>query len=358
MVEGWFKHRNYRTLEGKLTPEMVGEEWIRFTMTIPQTTATIQEPFPVVLGQHGLGDKRQAVLRWANGFAKQGLATVAIDAPNHGSRGPGEGQGQDSLKGAQATLGLWTDGDHLTFRPWQFRDIIRQQVIDHQQIIKIVAAWQEDLTRPTNQPGADLDGTRITYSGQSMGGIMGGVSGAMNTELDRVVLNVPGGRISNILAQNELLGELVVELMRPRKIDLSDAYRMIAMAQMVLDAGDPINYVERISLNPAEESEQRPLLIQASLHDATLPNVTTYDLARAAGTPLVGPLTDEIPGLPWLTIGDEGISGSDARAFSFYRDIIVKGEEVVADHGNLWASDTAVAQAAHFLNTGVILFPK
>lgn len=357
IVEGWFTHRNYRGDDGKLSRELLGEETLRFTLTLPKATAEHQEPFRLALGQHGLNDKRQAIFRFADAFAAEGVAVVAIDAPSHGSRGPGEGGSYDSLRGARENLGVWTDGENLTFRTWQFRDIIRQQTLDHLQVIKAVEAWAPDVTRPTNAPGVDIDAAHPVYTGQSMGGIIGGVSGAMNTEFERVLLNVPGGRISNILVRNEVLGNMLVALMRPRTITMGDAYRMISFAQTALDPGDPINYVGGVASAPFD-GKPRPFLIQASLHDATVPNFTTYDLARAADAPLAGPFVQAIPGLAEADLGRAPLTTADARAFAFFRDIIDSdGAAALADHGNLWHSRTAVRQALVFLKQGRIEEP-
>lgn len=357
IVEGWFTHRNYRAENGMLSSELLGEEKLRFTLTLPKATAEHPEPFRLALGQHGLNDKRQAIFRFADAFAADGVAVVAIDAPNHGSRGPGEGESYDSLRGAREALGVWTDGENLTFRSWQFRDIIRQQTLDHLQIIKAVEAWAPDIARPTNAPGIDVDAAHPVYTGQSMGGIIGGVSGAMNTEFERVLLNVPGGRISNILVRNEVLGNMLVAVMRPRTITMSDAYRMVTFVQTALDPGDPINYVGGVAREPFD-GKPRPFLIQASLHDATVPNFTTYDLARAADAPLAGPYVTAVPGLTATDLGAAPLVAPDARAFAFFHDIVDSaGNDAVADHGNLWASRTAVRQALVFLKQGRIEEP-
>jgi hypothetical protein len=352
VLEGWFQHLNFRQPDGKLSVEPLGSEWLRYTITLPVTSATVHEPFPVVLGQHGLNDKRHAVLHMADAYAADGIATLAIDAPSHGSRGPGEDQSYDTLRSAEIILGVWTDGTNITFKSWQFRDIIRQQVLDHLQVLRAIEAWSGDVDRPGgNAPGPDLDLAAPAYSGQSMGGIMGGVTGGMVTELKRVVLNVPGGRISNIFVRNQALGDMLLALLRPRAINMSDTYRMINLVQAALDPGDPVNYVARMAAQPV-----RPLLIQAAFEDGTVPNFTTFDLARAIGAPLVGPFSPSIPGVKSLTLPAAGITGADARAFAFFKDIVRDGEAVRADHGNLWASETALDQAVPFVKSGVI-FP-
>ncbi len=351
IVEGEFLRRDFRDARGKLHRAEQGNEWTKFTVTVPLTTATRREPFGLVLGQHGLGDRRQAVQRMADGLATYGLATVAIDAPEHGSRNTVESELIASL---ETRLGLWTENGRLKMEPWKFRDIIRQQVIDHQQILRVMRNFDVDLGQ---DPGTDIDADRVAYSGQSMGGIMGGVSGAMNTELLRVLLNVPGGRIINIFTRNELLGQTGLMLLKPPTFSEADMWRLLAMFQAVVDPGDPINYVARIQLAPPAGDEPRPLLIQGAFKDVTLANHTTFDLARAARAPYTGPWKGSLADLPEIAVPENGIDADAPAAFSLYEEVIVRGKLETAGHGNLWASDTAIEQAGPFLAHGIILPP-
>lgn len=116
IVEGWFTHRNYRNAQDKLETTMTGEEKIRFSLALPVTSATVHEPFQVVLAQHGFGNVRQGMLYLADPLARAGMATLTIDAPNHGSRGPSDNVSEDFLTGIRKSFGVWTDGNHITFR--------------------------------------------------------------------------------------------------------------------------------------------------------------------------------------------------------------------------------------------------
>lgn len=357
IVEGWFTARTYRNAEGKLEDTAVRERQLRFSLTLPMTSATVREPFDVVLAQHGLGDRRQAVLAQANAHAQAGMATLAIDAPYHGSRGPGDGQTQDFLEALEQVFGVWTDGSSLTFQGWKFRDIVRQQALDHLQVLRAVEAWEGDVARPTNEPGPDLRFEQTGYTGQSMGGMMGGITGTMLPELRRVLLNVPGGRLSEIFLNNGGAGGQTVSLIRPRWMTDGDTLRMISMMQSSLDPGDPINYVRHIGVEPFEGVPARPLLIQAVAADGTVPNSTTFDLVSAAQGALIGPHFDAVPLLPTKDVPPQGLSGDDLSLFSFFQTIRRGGEIVTAGHGNLWASETGLDQAIPFLKTGVVVMP-
>lgn len=357
IVEGWITHREFRDAHGKLQRDVVREEKLPFSLALPLTSATVHEPFPVVLAQHGFGNRRQGMLHLADAFAAQGMATLAIDAPNHGARGPGDGLEEDFFVGLQNTFGIWTDGEHLTFRAWLFRDVLRQQVLDHLQVLQAVKAWQGDVARAGNVPGADLDLDEVAYIGHSMGGVMGGVSGAVLPELKRVLLNVAGGPISEIFVANQVAGDHAVKLLRPRDIANADGWRMIAFVQSCLDPGDPINFAARIGREPFAGQAPRPLLLQNSYKDLLVPNHATFALARAVGAPLVGPYYHSSPDVAERRVPPAGLGGDGLSALALFRDLRIGGWPAVADHGSMMGSDTALAQSAPFLKTGVVYAP-
>jgi hypothetical protein len=356
-VEGWFTQRSYLNQEGKLTNAVVSEEAIPFTLMLPATTATIREPFKVVLAQHGFGSNRRFLLSMANELAAEGLATLAIDAPNHGARGPGDGVNEDFLTGLRETFGLWFSDDSVAIKAWHFRDLLRQQVLAHLQLIQAMEAWQGDVTRPTNEPGADLDMGEVAYIGHSMGAVMGGVGGGLLPELKRVLLNVGGGRITDVFVGNEHFDRLAMLVFRPIGASMADAYRMIAMVQTAIDPGDPINWVKHIGHEPFEGETPRPFLMQNVLHDFLVANHMSFALARSVDAPFVGPHYIPTPGLEQIQLPDEGLQGENVAAISFFRDIRIDGAPVRADHGNQIGSDTGLSQAAPFLKEGIVVEP-
>lgn len=357
LVEGWFTHRSYLNGRGKLENTVVFEEQLPFTLALPLTSAAVREPFPVVLTQHGFGNMRQGMLHLADAFAREGLATLVIDAPNHGARGPGDGIAEDFLTGLENTFGIWTDGDHMSFRAWLFRDILRDQVLAHLQLLKAVKAWQGDVARVTNEPGADLNVDEAGYIGHSMGAIMGGVSGAMLPELKRVVLNVGGGPISEVFVRNQAADRMAVSLLKPRESTTGEGWRMIAMVQTCLEPGDPINFIARIGREPFAGEAPRPLLMQAIHRDMLVPNHASYGWARAVDAPLVGPYWPAPPDVRSLRLAAQGLGGDDATALAFFREVSFGGPPVVGDHGNMIGSITALSQSAPFLKRGVIVEP-
>lgn len=59
--------------------------------------------------------------------------------------------------------------------------------------------------------------------------------------------------------------------------------RFMTLAQVAVDAGDPINYAPRVFLDPLAESGPRDLLVLESLGDTTVPVNAGFAYARASG---------------------------------------------------------------------------
>jgi hypothetical protein len=172
------------------------------------------------------------------------------------------------------------------------RDNFRQQVPDLAQLATVVA----DKTTAGNlgqvagaQGGGILDGTKINYSGQSLGGILGTLYNAVAPETHHVVLNVPGGGLPDILLtspafageKNAFLAGLAAEGVVPGTANYDF---FINIARWVLDPADPVN--ASFSLMHGTDSVTLPSDRQVQIlyidQDQVVPNPTTLALIGAA----------------------------------------------------------------------------
>jgi hypothetical protein len=225
---------------------------LRFVITLP-AGPTPQGGWPYVIGAHGINARNTTMvgagdsfcLELAEMFSQAGIACVGIDAPSHGSRGnPFEFFEISDLRKA--------------------RENFRQMVVDQMQLIRAL---------PKDQFRSDA-----AYFGNSLGGIMGASTSSIDPRIHTSVLNVPGGGLSNILTGPQMrdrIGLLLaaktnVTFDSPEYLGLFDFIR--ALAQVVIDPGDPINVGRAL---PA----QTALLAQEALGDQTIPNFTTEELA-------------------------------------------------------------------------------
>jgi len=136
------------------------------------------------------------------------------------------------------------------------------------------------------QPLADP--ARVRYYGISLGAIEGAVMLANDPPLDAAVLHVGGSSWSTMLerSSNWTAFEIFLEATIPEPITRQ---RLYAVSQLWWDAADPIAYTDDLS--------QRSFLLQESIGDEQVPNLTTRMLARSIGLPQLQPMVEPVWGL-------------------------------------------------------------
>lgn len=315
---------------------------------------------PTVLVQHGLSGDKEGVLLCNIGhrYAARGYATVAIDAAWHGERGPG-GKKPSGLSYLRVLFGVWTDGETITAKLRYGRDAFRQTALDHVQLAALVKALAPalDETGPAGAPdGApDLSG-EIFYNGESMGGIIGSLTTAVAPNLPASVLNVPGGRLSNLVLLSEIhLYELVAQPIVGAVAELApaDVRRFFALFQLVAERGDPINYAPLWWKQPAPGRPKKSVVIQETTDDVLVPNRTTEDLARAGGLKQLLPALVRAPDLEAETIPAGGLADNLAPGLAGgmvqLKTVTRGGETEQAPHGTMGTPE-ALNEAADFFD--------
>ncbi len=302
-------------------PRPTGEEEVHVTVFVP-AGPTPSTGWPVAIFGHGFGNDRHLIPPLvAATMARQGFATVAINVVGHGG-GP-EGMltlaraGQESVTLPAGGRGLDLDGDGKITSVEGFetlgtgplallsiRDGLRQTAAD---LIQLIRA----LRRGVDVDGdgrPDLDGARIYYFGQSLGGIYGTLLMAVDPAVPVGVLNVPGGPIVEIARQSPIFRPLAVERLQRRQPPLLSSEAKDFVESIPLPGEAPVlkpapgaldiqAYFERVewvsqSANPvayAPYLRQAPLpgvgpkavLVQWAVGDLTVPNPTTASLVRA-----------------------------------------------------------------------------
>jgi len=309
-------------------PAVQGAEDVAFYLLVPE----LDRAAPLVVLQHGLGGDKEGLLGVGQTLAAGGYAVVAIDAVAHGER-PRDGD---------TTLVFFG----VEFEQWKVaraRDNVRQTSADHLAIRTILAEAAAGGSLPF-----DLDPEDARYVGQSLGGIIGANTCALDTGIDRCALNVPGGRLIEIVRANAAYAALLNIYFSPGEQD-ADVELFSAMAQLIVDPGDPALAAPRIlAVAPA-----RPLLVQEAIHDDTVVNQTTELLARSVGLPLLEPSLEAIVGIGSadMPVADN-LAGADGAA------VTAGLAQFDAEHGFLAMGEAegsrAVRQILTFLDTGRI----
>lgn len=338
--EGTFVGQDYRK-DREVQPTPSGPLEHRVRVWLPKSG---DGPWPVVLFGHGLtGAKDQGEPLAAIG-APLGVASVAIDAPHHGEHPAGASVGLATVLGF---FGI--DAAKLGFDFLALRDNWRQATFDKLQLLRLIQ--QQPDADGDGKP--DLDPSRVAYVGVSLGGIMGAELLALSGAVDVGILSVPGGRVSSIIESSEQFSPIILAF-KPEGTTAGDVARFFPILQTLLERGDAANWGPHVLANrlPVAGAQPPSVLLQMAIDDDVVPNVANRALARAMGTPQVGPELQPVGIVQGgVTLPVSGnVSGVTAGVFQFDRITKSKGGKVQdAKHGNVPASREALEQDKAFL---------
>jgi len=246
-----------------------GSQIVPLLMTVPNAASGRTRPaagWPIVIFGHGLTRNRTDMLAISATFAAQGFAVIAIDHPLHGVA-PGapfyvgatpfaaiarertfevdlaRNNGQPCPAGVPICPDGTPDGSGVhvinlgSLRT--SRDNLRQGNIDLITLARTVPRL--DL----NADGvSDFDGSRIAYTGQSLGGIIGLPFMAIESSVNVGLLSVPGGGLAQMLNGSPTFGPQIRAGLAASGINAGtpDFDQFLLITQTVLDAADPVNY--------------------------------------------------------------------------------------------------------------------
>ena len=265
---------------------------VPFILVVPKGSG----PYPVVIFQHGITRTKMDALAIADSFAAAGIATVSMDLVLHGDRA---GDYMDNATGAMVPDGLLDESGALFINLSSLRtgrDNIRQSVVDQMQLVRMI----QGAVDYTGDEVPDLAPAFITYTGTSLGGMVGTILHAVEPDIKTAVLNVPGGFISQLLATSPTFAPVINAGLAQNGLypGTPEYSQFWLLAQTVIDSADPINYAPYI-LNGAVSGTEKYALMQEAIGDQVIPNAVTDMLARAMGTsfPQVEPIVTPIYGM-------------------------------------------------------------
>jgi hypothetical protein len=322
---------------------------VPFVVWLPTHDGSLTPPYETLVFGHGLGGTRFQARQLARFAAPLGIATVAIDAVQHGEHPTvPEGASTDTLATVLRFFGVDLVGDDL-LDALLLRDHWRQSTYDKLQLAHLL---EDGLDVDTSVPGVDIDADRLAYLGVSLGGIMGPELAALTDRFGAVLLVVPGGRVSSIVSESEQFGPLIPLLGGGRPA--GDVFRFFPVLQTILDRGDAASYGPHVLADRLTGSSVPPsVLVGVVLDDDTVPNVSNYTLVRALGTPVVPPVRRPYEG---MVVADSApfsgnLAGGVATAGVLQFDWVGDGEggARVATHSNVGASDVGAEAWLQFL---------
>jgi dienelactone hydrolase len=290
-----------------VAPMRICERQLPVLAFVPATPAPATG-YPVVLFAHGIGRSKDDLFALAGSLASFGMASVAVDALDHGVRAvrisSDAAVGCDGVVGAgrpcESTFG--PSCAPQCFAPLLSadlavtRDHLRQTVLDHLALGKALAGCG-DLNACG---GLFVDPARIGFIGHSLGSLIGAVSVANSADVSAAVLNVGGADWLQVLSETETLGircPLIDALIaagvipgqawnlgqNPAATCVGDAWKsepgflqFASAARWILDPVDAVNYTRVLADGP-------PVLVGEVVGDPVVPNSATETLATALG---------------------------------------------------------------------------
>lgn len=264
-------------------PVVALEEEIRFRLLIPRNKTMPAAGWPVILYSHGTFGDWQTCLDGAEQEAVQeGLAMICIDQPLHGTRGVSD------------------EVDYLHvfnfINPRSGRMTFRQSAIDTMWLSRMVADGRFDMPVGTTNFANPivLDPANIVFFGHSHGGLAGTIVLAVDSRIKGAVLSGASGiLVETILRRKDPLDiAATLALVLGVSVERLDTFHpTLSLAQMLVDATDPINYAP-YWLEPVTGGNSKHVFMTEGTEDALSPAVGADAVAAAAGIPLLNPVAN------------------------------------------------------------------
>ena len=267
-----------------------------FVLTLPkwdQNTAV-----PISIWGHGLGNFKELTKSGYVMGDRLGMATVAIDHPNHGARIKTLGNKEPSIVVAvQSPMTIM----HLL-------GMFVQAVVDHsvvaqhaqQALPQAVSQWRD--SKYPNVPR--LDGSRVIFDGMSLGAMLGTAIGAVAPELKGTYLVNGAGSLMHIFSESTFWDDMTSHVV-PQNANGAELTFVLAMMQHYVDIADGNNFIQYFR-NPPAGQDVRPLGMHYSIGDGSMPNAATRASAEIADLPLLKEVIEPEPNLRDGVTGREG----------------------------------------------------
>ncbi len=195
------------------------------------------------------------------------------------------------------------------------------------------AAFQDDAGNSL------IDTRRLFYDGNSQGGILGGSLVAIEPDLERGVLGVPGMNYSTLLRRStDFNGYATGAIFGPdTPLGLYDSYPnelerplILSLIQMLWDRGEANGYAEHMTDDPLPNTPSHDVLMHVAFGDHQVTNVAAQAEARTIGARTNPDPLDpgRIPGIdPLFGIPEIGSFPYDGSAIVYWDSGPPRGEE-------------------------------
>jgi len=265
-------------------PQLRGIDQVAVSVVVPRCAATHGGPIPLVIFGSGLflGAKETLGYRAWQSVANDVCAVYA------GTDWLGLAGADLPLAGEAAAADL-----NLLF---VITDRLQQAQMNALVMTRLLLSRIKDDAALSTSGTPILDGSQVYYYGISNGGIQGAAFLALSPDVERGVLNVPGGEWSLMISRSTDFVSLKVLLthLLPDPLDRQLAF---ALSQSEWDHSDAATWASHVIRQPIAGQAPKRVLVQESIGDAQVPNVATRILVRELGIPLLTPAITPVYGV-------------------------------------------------------------
>jgi len=240
---------------------------------IPKCATTATAPLPVMIFGHGLfGSAKGEMNSDYQKLVSDTLCMVQVGT---------DWLGLDSEDVATVSSKVIPDLNNIRI----LTDRLQQAHVNAQTLTRVFLTQIKDDPALKLAGKAVTDGSQVYYYGISDGGIQGGTFMGLSADVQRGVLNVPGCEWSLMMFRSHDFNSLKL-LLNSIYPDALDQQVIMTLSQSEWDYSDPATFAPHLLKAPLPGAHpDKRILLQESIGDSQVPNVSTRVLARTIGLP-------------------------------------------------------------------------
>ncbi|MGC6514959.1 MAG: hypothetical protein ACON4N_10730 [Myxococcota bacterium] len=235
-----------------------------------------------------------------------------------------------------------------------------QGIIEHAALVRMMKGGFTEHVDPDFAPKGvpAYDPSLLWYYGNSQGGSVGNIHTALQLDIQRSVLGVPGGSYPLLMHRSSVFAPflIILQLAMPNPIDRS---LFIALIGTGLDPAEPLSFAPYHNLKTLPDTPAKQTLLHVAKGDAQVHPELSFLMGRANGATLLTPAVREVWGLPTQAAP---IDAAQTPSVLVEMDFGIKKvhapdvppPESPDSHGWLRKQPEAQAQMMSFLRTGIV----
>jgi len=311
-------HLNFQTGAGDVRSDTVS--WM---LVVPKETAEFKQPFPIALFGHGVGGNFTEALEYGGNYARNGVATITINMPQHGLPFDNSFRVPANADLIPDCLAPWVDavltsravdrnGDGIADPGWWWwtshianvRDNVRQGTLDEMQLTRILRTFdgktmsgqdfdgdgKEELAGDFDADGVpDVGGPNVGIfaAGESLGGIMSEIQGGIDHQLTATMPMSGGGGLTDIGYRSYGVTESFGQLFGPLLIGIPASLRPPTTSNGVTTKQtncDPSQISVRIFAEDGDDIPETEIACLSTAEAGPNKTVVLTNLSQTTGT--------------------------------------------------------------------------